>query len=127
MALSGGVRVEGLNALIRQLEQAGGDVEDMREVFTKIAARGAKLASGFAPRDTGRLADSGRGSKSKNKAVIAAGGARVRYAAVQNYGWPARGIPAARFMQRADERLEPFALKELDKGLREAIRRRGLD
>lgn len=121
------VRVEGLNALIRHLEQLGGDVEDLKDVFAGIADKGARLASSFAPHATGRLAASVRGNRAKNKAVVTAGYAsRVPYASVINYGWAKRNIAPARYMQRADDALQPIAIDDLDKGLDAAIRKRGL-
>lgn len=119
-------RVEGLSALIRSLEALGGDVEDVKDVMAEIAAKGAQLASGFAPRRTGALAATIRGNRAKARAVVTAGRGRNSYAGVQNYGWPARNIPASGFMQRADNALQPIALKDLDRGLERAIRRRGL-
>lgn len=127
MATIVSTRVEGLSALVRQLEQLGGDVEDVKDVMAGIAAKGARLASGFAPRRTGALAASIRGNRAKARAVVTAGTAsRTPYAAVVNYGWPRRNIPANGFMQRADNALQPIALRDLDKGLEQAIRRRGL-
>lgn len=120
-------RVEGLNALIRQLEQVGGDVEDVKDVMASIADKGARLAAGFAPRRSGALAATIRGNRAKARAVVTAGrGSSVPYAGVQNYGWPKRHIPANGFMQRADNALQPIALRDLDRGLERAIRRRGL-
>ena len=119
-------RIEGLNALVRQLEQLGGDVEDLKDTFAGIADKGARLASGFAPKRTGELASTIRGNRAKNRAVVTAGRGRQSYAAVVNFGWPKRNIPANGFMQRADNALQPIALRDLDKGLEQAIRRRGL-
>lgn len=127
MATFVSTRVEGLNKLIRDLEQLGGDVEDLKDVFAGIAEKGARLASGFAPRLTGALGLSVRGNRSKNKAVVAAGSAsRVPYASVINYGWAKRNIAPARYMQRADDALQPIALRDLDEGLEAAVRKRGL-
>lgn len=119
-------RVEGLNALIRQLEQVGGDVEDVKDVMASIADKGARLAAGFAPKRTGALAATIRGNRAKSRAVVTAGRGRDSYAGVVNFGWPKRNIPANGFMQRADNALQPIALRDLDRGLERAIRRRGL-
>jgi hypothetical protein len=126
VALTGGVRVEGLNDLTRNLAALGLELDDLKDAFGEIAAQGARLASSFAPRRTGALAGSVRGNRSKNKAVVAAGNARVPYARVINYGWPSRGIRASSFMQKADERMRPVALAELERQISSAIRRRGL-
>jgi hypothetical protein len=126
MALQGGVRVEGLGRLTRDLEQLGLDVEDLKDAFGSIAAQGARLASSFAPHRTGRLAASIRGNRAKSKAVVTAGRARVPYAGPINYGWPARKIGPALFMQKADDAMRPRALDELEQAITAAIRRRGL-
>jgi hypothetical protein len=120
------VRVTGLNEMVRDLEGLGVDLGDLKGAFGSIAAEGARLASSFAPRRTGALAGSIRGDRSKNKAVVTAGNARVPYARVINYGWAARNIRAAHYLQRADDVLRPRAVSMLEDGIGEAIRRRGL-
>ena len=112
---------------VGSVEQVGGDVEDVKDVMASIADKGARLAAGFAPKRSGDLAATIRGNRAKSRAVVTAGrGSSVSYAGVQNYGWPKRNIPANGFMQRADNALQPIALRDLDRGLERAIRRRGL-
>jgi hypothetical protein len=126
VALSGGVRVEGLGKVVRDLQALGLEVDDLKDAFGGIAAEGARLASSFAPRRSGNLAGSIRGNRAKGKAVVAAGRARVPYAGAINYGWPKRGIHAAGFMQRADAVLAPKALHMLDQAVDDAITKKGL-
>jgi hypothetical protein len=121
-----GVRVAGLNQTVRALQGLGVEVADLKETFGGIAAEGARLASSFAPHRTGRLAAAVRGNRAKNKAVVRAGGARVRYAGAINYGWPRRNIAGSFFMQRADAQLAPRALGMLESGLDTAIGKAGL-
>jgi hypothetical protein len=123
---SGGVRVEGLNKTVRALEKFGADVADLKGVFSEIAAEGARLAATYAPHRTGRLSATVRGNKSKNRAVVTAGRARVPYAGAINYGWPRRHIRPALFMQRADAQLAPRAVTMMEAGLDEAARKAGL-
>src|SRR5438309_303834 len=94
---SGGVQVVGLRELVRDMERLGVEVSDLKDAFGQIATEAAHLAASFAPHRSGKLAASVRGSKAKNYAVVAAGGARVRYAGPIEYGWPARHIQPARF------------------------------
>lgn len=124
--VSGGVRVEGLNRLVRDLQSLGLEVEDLKEAFGDIAAEGASLASSFAPRRSGNLAASVRGNRAKNKAIVSAGRARVKYAGAINYGWPKRNIAPSSFMQKADEQMQPKALQALDDALEKKIREKGL-
>lgn len=120
-------KVEGLTETLRGLQRIGVEAGDLKDAMAEIAAEGARLASSFAPKRSGRLASSVRGNRAKAKAVVTAGRARtVPYARVINYGWPKRGIRAARFMQRADEQLQPRAVEMLETGLDKAIRRAGL-
>jgi len=127
MAGGEGVRVQGLNALTRDLQKLGAEVDDLKDVFGEIAKEGAELASSFAPVRTGRLRDTLRGNRAKNKAVITAGRARVPYAGAINYGWPARNITGALFMQKADAELSPRAVDMLDAGIDRIIERLGLN
>ena len=122
-----GVRVEGLTKTVRALQGFGVEVADLKDVFSAISTEGARLASSFAPKRTGKLQNTIRGNKAKNKAVVIAGRARVPYAGAINYGWPKRHIRPALFMQKADKALAPKALAMMETGLDTAIRKAGLD
>lgn len=125
--MANGVRVEGLNKAVRALVHLGADVEDLKDGFAAIATKGAEIASNLAPKRSGKLAGTVRGNRAKNKAVVTAGRAKVKYAGPINYGWSRRGIRANRFMQRADEQLQPQAVEMLETSLRKAISDAGLD
>lgn len=124
--VSGGVQVTGLNKLVRDLHALGLEVDDLKDAFGTIAKEGARVASSFAPIRSGKLRASVRGNRAKNKAVVSAGRARVPYAAPINYGWYARNIKPAHFMQKADAVMRPKALNELDKAILKKIKERGL-
>lgn len=124
--LQGGVRIEGLTQLTKNLQELGLDLDDLKDAFGAIADQGARLASSFAPKRSGLLAATVRGNRAKNKAVVSAGRARVPYAGAINYGWPSRRIEASSFMQRADERMRPVALAELDRAISRKIQQKGL-
>jgi hypothetical protein len=117
------VRVEGLNQAVRALKRYGVEVADLKATFAEVAAEGARLASGYAPKLSGRLSGSVRGNKAQNKAVITAGGARVPWAGPINYGWRKRNIRPREFMQRADADLAPRVVGMLEEGLDEAARK----
>lgn len=123
---SGGVRITGLNKVVKGLQELGLDLDDLKDAFGTLAAQGARLAAQFVDSRTGRLAGSVRGNRAKNKAVIAAGRAKVKYAGVQNYGWPKKNIAAQQFMQEAEEVLKPIAVRELERAINKSIQRRGL-
>lgn len=126
MAALAGVRVQGLNAVVRDLQRFGVDVEDLKDAFSGLAAEGAVLAARYAPKKSGRLAGDVRGNRAKSKAVVTAGRKSVPYAGPINYGWPARHIAASGFMQRASDVMEPRAVSELERAINKQIRRRGL-
>lgn len=122
-----GTRVTGLKETLRDLSKLGLDVDDFKDSFSSIAARGASLAAGFVNSDSGALAGTLRGNRAKNKAVVMAGRGKTKnYAGVQNYGWPRRNIPAQAFMQKADEQLKPTIVPLLETELTDKIRKRGL-
>lgn len=120
------VKVEGLAKLQRQLKAMGADLDDLKDVMAAISAEGARVASGFTPRRTGRLARTVRGNRAARKAVVSAGRASVRYAGPINYGWPERNIEASGFMQRADAVMGPRATQMLEEGVSDLIREKGL-
>lgn len=120
------VRVEGLSRVVRDLQKTGADVADLKDVFAQIAAEGARLVEGFAPRRSGRLAGSVRGNKAKNKAVVFAGRARIPWAGPVNYGWKARNIKPAHFLARGDAALADKAPGMLEDGLTRLIERNDL-
>jgi hypothetical protein len=120
------VKVEGLAKLQRQLKAMGADLDDLKDVMARISQEGARVAAGFAPRRTGRLARTVRGNRAARKAVVSAGRASVRYAGPINYGWPARNIKADPFMQRADAVMGPRATQMLEEGVSDLIREKGL-
>lgn len=120
------VRVDGLNAVIRGLIAVGVEVDDLKGAFSSVAARGARLAAIFAPKQSGRLAGDIRGNRARSKAVITAGRSSVPYAGPINYGWAKHNITPSGFMQRADKVLQPYAVRQLQNGIDLAIRKRGL-
>lgn len=124
--MRGGIRVEGLNKTIRGMQKLGIEVDDLKATFAGIAAEGAQIAAQLAPARTGRLSGTIRGNRSKNRATVTAGKARIPYAGLINYGWPDRSIQPNLFMQRADTQLQPRVVAMLEAGLDDATRKAGL-
>lgn len=119
------VRVDGLRQLVRDLQELGLTVDDLKDVFATIAARGADAIAQATPARSGALLVSVRGNRAKSKAVVRAGGARVKYAAVVNYGWPKRNIPGQGFMQAGEARIEPELVPMLDVGIDRVLKQKG--
>lgn len=122
-----GVQITGLRQVVRGLERAGVEVDDLKDAFAKIADLGAAAVKRHAPKGrTGRLAASVRGNRAKSKAVVAAGRKAVPYAGPINYGWRRRNIAASRFMQKADDEIKPLVVPTLEAELQSLLRRNRL-
>ena len=80
------VRVTGLRDLVRNLERAGVDAQDIKEVMQDAGEIVARRASWLAPKRTGALANNMRVGKAKTKATIKVGSARVPYARFVYFG-----------------------------------------
>lgn len=121
------VSVTGLTSTVRALIAMGVDVEDIKDGMAKIASQSAHIIQAHTPvGPTGRLRADVRGNRARAKAVVTAGRAAVPYAGPINYGWPARGIKAAMFMQSADDRMQVLGPFILEAEINKLIRARGL-
>ena len=102
-----GVQVEGARQLRSTLKAAGDDLSDLKAAHTEAARIAAAAGSSSAPRVTGALAASVRGSGTKTAAVIRAGKASVPYAAPIHWGWFAKHIKPNPWLSRATQSTEP--------------------
>jgi hypothetical protein len=95
------VAIEGareLRASLKAVDRGLG--RELARIHKKVAAPLAEAVASRAPVRSGRLAGSIRALGSQRAAQVAAGSARaVPYAGPINYGWPARNIPAAYFLE----------------------------
>lgn len=106
------VEVEGLNNFVRTLRKAGEDLEELKDAHARAASIVATAAAERAPRRSGTLAASVRGSRQVRRARIQAGRAAVPYAGPIHWGWPARGIKADPFITLAARATEPQWVKQ---------------
>ena len=120
------VRIEGLSQTIRALRAAGTDMQDMSALMHAIGTSVVQVARPRAPHLSGALARSVRAGRGKTKAVVRAGSARLPYAGVQHYGWPARRIAAHPFLVQALQSSRSHIYDQLDKGLAEILRKNHL-
>lgn len=116
-----GVTVEGLAALTRTMRKAGEDLTDLKDANARAAAIVASAAAGMAPRRTGRLAASIRGTRAAARARVVAGRVSVPYAAPIHWGWPARHIKANPFLSDAARATEPQWLPQYLKDVEAAL------
>ena len=121
------VSVKGLKETIQALEQAGAATDDMKDLMHEIGMIVSRSASSRVPVKSGRLQRSLRAGRGKTKAVARAGSARLPYAPIIHYGWPARKIPARPFLADAVTREQHHIVNTLIEGLGEIIDRLNLD
>lgn len=124
--LNGGTRVqiEGLNRTVRQLSKAGADAQDMKNLMHEIGMIVVNAAN--PPVRSGALSGSLRAGRGKTKAVVRAGGARIPYAGVVHYGWPARGIRPNPFLIEALAARQAVVFQRLDRGLDDLLKKADL-
>lgn len=118
------VRIEGLGRTLRAMSKAGADAQDMKNLMHDIGMLVVNAAN--PPELSGRLAGSLRAGRGKTKAVVRAGGARVPYAGVIHYGWPARNIAPNPFITDALQRQRGRALNMLDDGIQNILKKNDL-
>lgn len=121
------IRIEGLRATLRALQSSGADMSAMPDVMHALGMLVADTARPRVPRLSGRMVGTLRAGRGKTKAVIRMGGARVPYAGVIHYGWPARGIRAQPVLAQAHAEAMPRVLAHLDDALTDILRDNNLD
>ena len=98
-----GVEVVGSRDLRRRLKAAGDDLADMKAAHDNAAGIVSRRAKLYAPKRSGKLANSVRPAGTKTRAAVRVGKKRVPYAGVIHYGWQKRNIAANPFMTDALE------------------------
>lgn len=120
------VHIQGLREMTRAMEKAGVDVGDLKEVMGGIADEASRTMQRFVPVRKGNLRGSIRGNKAKGKAIVTAGKAKVQYAGPIQYGWRARGIRPAHYVERTDAVMDTRAPEMLEQGWAKIAERHGL-
>lgn len=102
--------LHGARNLRRTLEKASVDVALLKDANKEAANIVRPVAKAKAPKRTGAMAKATRTSATRKAGTFSMGnrkGGKVPYAAVINYGWPAKGIRATMFAQEAAKTTEP--------------------
>jgi len=120
------VRVDGLNKVARALRKSGADMQDMSDLMHAIGMLVVVAAQPRAPYLSGALQGTIRAGRGKTKAVVRAGSARVPYAGVEHYGWPAHNISAHPFLTDALRAEQAEIFDQLDRGLMAVLSKNGL-
>jgi hypothetical protein len=101
----GGVKIEGLSKLQRDLRALEGDLDLVKGEFLDTNKKVAEIVIGdtkkFVPVLSGALAQSIRNASTKKSAKIRAGTAAVPYAGPIHFGWPSRRIRPNAFIYEA--------------------------
>lgn len=105
--MEAGIKVEGGRELRKALAALDPKMDDLKDAHQRVAKIVEQHARANAPRRSGRLAGSIRGNRAKTRATVKAGGARVRYAGVIEWGWPKRHIRAQHYLVSAAHETEP--------------------
>lgn len=106
--MTAGVTVDGMKQLIKTMRQAGEDMADMKDANQAAATVALHGADQLVPRASGRLASSGRTARQAARARFQFGSARIPYAAIVHWGWPARGVPADTYGTDGARKTEPI-------------------
>lgn len=117
------VRVDGRRQLVRDLRRMGADVADVKDANAAAARIVAAAAAARAPKRTGRLAASVRGSRAVSRATVRAGGAALPYAGPIHYGWPAHNIVGQPFVTDAATETQTQWLPAYQAGIDKALDR----
>lgn len=120
------VRIDGLNKVARALRKSGADMQDMSVLMHAIGMTVVLAARPRAPYLSGALSGTIRAGRGKTKAVVRAGSARVPYAGVEHYGWPAHNIPPHPFLTDALAQQQDTIYDQLDRGLMTILAKNGL-
>lgn len=101
-------RVEGLNKILRALEQLDSEAKQQFKAAGKWAGEEiAKTARGIVPVRSGRLQKSIKGVATGRGAIVRAGRATLPYAGPIHFGWGRRNIfPQPFLYQAADRRFD---------------------
>lgn len=118
-----GISVEGLNLLLRNLRRVNSEYpKQAKEIHKEIAEPVSERAKTKARKKSGRMAASIRPYATQRKAEVGAG-ARVVYAGVQHYGWPAHGISPNPFLTESINEMQPQILVTYDRLMDQWIER----
>jgi hypothetical protein len=101
------VEVEGGRELRRALKGVEDGLADLKATHAKISAMVTPVAQRDAPRLTGALSASIRGTGTAAAAIVRVGGRAVVYGGPIHWGWPGHNIAAQPFLVEAGTETQP--------------------
>lgn len=118
------VTVEGGRELRRRLRRIEGGLDELKAEHRWIGSYVLGRSRAGTPHGaTGRLAASGRSSGTNTFSVVRYGSARVPYAAVIHYGWPARHIQPHEWVVDAAQRSETVWVNHYNQTIERLVER----
>lgn len=117
------VQVEGVRELRKRLRTIEGGLDDLKAEHRWVGDYVLRRAAPATPRRSGRLAASGRAAGTATASIVRYGTARVPYAAVIHYGWPARHIRPSEWVWNAAQRSEPVWLAHFNQAIEQLVER----
>lgn len=121
------VRVEGLRETQKALKNLEGGLDDLKDANASLGTEIAQRASALAPRLTGNLAASIKSNRAAKKVSIKAGGAKVPYAGVIEYGWKQRNIQSQSYLRKAAFENRDFIVNKYEDNIKQVIRKYNFD
>lgn len=109
----------------RALAALRSDLDDLEAGWARVGDLAVAAVSPFVPVESGALVDDLR-AEVEPLGIRVVAGEGVPYAGVINFGWPARNIDAAAFMEKAGPAIEQEAPDELAQEIQGAIDALGL-
>lgn len=118
------MRVEGVDALLRDAAKTGVAAKDLSKFTYRLARPIANLARSLSPKGkTGQLRRSIKPVRSKNAVRVRAGGPRVPYVARRH--WGDDGESGGKWLSVAEERLRAQTIAGITTGIDELLKKNG--
>jgi hypothetical protein len=121
------IKVEGLRETQKALKNLEGGLDDLKDTNASLGNEIAQRASALAPRLTGNLAASIKSNRQAKKVSIKAGGAKVPYAGVIEYGWKARNIESRSYLRKAAFENRDYIVQKYEDGIKQVIQKYNFD
>jgi hypothetical protein len=118
-----GIEVKGLRETVKNLEQAGVSVNDLKDAMRRVGSIVSGRGQSIAPKKSGRLAASTRPTRTKNRARVSTGKASLPYAPVIHWGWKKHNIEANPFLLKALGQTKPQVIAAVDSEVHDIARK----
>ncbi len=129
-ATESAIRIDGLDQLRRRLKQVDSNLpKELALIFNRSAEGVAAKVRAKINSKSGRAAKHVKAAKTQKGAVVRAGGKSVPYFGPLDFGGYPKGrpfLPEGRYLYPTAEQEGPKAVREVEDGMRDLIRKAGL-